>query len=380
MATETLILRGTMRAHTDQVTAIATPIDNSDMIVSSSRDKSIILWHLTKDEKTYGVARRRLTGHSHFVQDVVLSSDGQFALSGSWDGELRLWDLATGVSARRFVGHTKDVLSVAFSFDNRQIVSASRDKTIKLWNTLGECKYTIQEAESHTDWVSCVRFSPNTLQPTIVSASWDKTVKVWNLTNCKLRSTLAGHGGYVNTVAVSPDGSLCASGGKDGVILLWDLAEGKKLYSLDAGAVINALCFSPNRYWLCAATENSIKIWDLESKMVVDDLKVDLKAEAEKSEATTATAVSTTKKVRMVNLLCHRLFFWGTLEMVYQIRILDCSETLDSELTVYHECYHWCLQFFIPIYCTSLNWSADGSTLFSGYTDGVIRVWGVGRY
>uniref|UniRef100_A0A6N2KGE6 Uncharacterized protein n=1 Tax=Salix viminalis TaxID=40686 RepID=A0A6N2KGE6_SALVM len=174
MATETLILRGTMRAHTDQVTAIATPIDNSDMIVSSSRDKSIILWHLTKDEKTYGVARRRLTGHSHFVQDVVLSSDGQFALSGSWDGELRLWTWLLVYRARRFVGHTKDVLSVAFSFDNRQIVSASRDKTIKLWNTLGECKYTIQEAESHTDWVSCVRFSPNTLQPTIVSASWTK--------------------------------------------------------------------------------------------------------------------------------------------------------------------------------------------------------------
>ncbi|KAF2317451.1 hypothetical protein GH714_022405 [Hevea brasiliensis] len=303
MAVEGLVLRGTMRAHTDQVTAIATPIDNSDMIVSSSRDKSIILWHLTKEEKTYGVPRRRLTGHSHFVEDVVLSSDGQFALSGSWDGELRLWDLATGVSARRFVGHTKDVLSVAFSIDNRQIVSASRDRTIKLWNTLGECKYTIQDGDAHTDWV-------------------------WNLTNCKLRCTLAGHGGYVNTVAVSPDGSLCASGGKDGVILLWDLAEGKRLYSLDAGAVINALCFSPNRYWLCAATEHSIKIWDLESKSIVEDLKVDLKAEAEKSEGT-ATATSAKKK---------------------------------------------------NIYCTSLNWSADGSTLFSGYTDGVIRVWGIGRY
>jgi WD40 repeat protein len=32
------------------------------------------------------------------------------------------------------------------------------------------------------------------------------------------------------------------------------------------------------------------------------------------------------------------------------------------------------------IYCTSLNWSADGSTLFSGYTDGVVRVWGIGRF
>lgn len=31
-----------------------------------------------------------------------------------------------------------------------QIVSGSRDKTIKLWNTLGECKYTIQDQEAHT--------------------------------------------------------------------------------------------------------------------------------------------------------------------------------------------------------------------------------------
>ncbi|MCL7023952.1 hypothetical protein MKW94_006204 [Papaver nudicaule] len=312
---ETLVLRGTLVGHDDMVTAIACPIDNSDMIVSSSRDKSILVWNLTKQGENYGVPKRRLTGHGHFVQDVVLSSDGQFALSGSWDGELRLWDLNTGVTTRRFVGHTKDVLSVAFSIDNRQIVSASRDRSIKLWNTLGECKYTIQDGDSHTNWVSCVRFSPNTFQPTIVSASWDKTVKVWNLTNCKLRNTLAGHAGYVNTVAVSPDGSLCASGGKDGVTLLWDLAEGKKLYSLDAGGIIHALCFSPNRYWLCAATEEGVKIWDLESKSVVQDLN--LEPEQGKNKR---------------------------------------------------------------FYCSSLNWSSDGSTLFTGYTDGAIRVWGVGRY
>ena len=39
-------------------------------------------------------------------------------------------------------------------------------------------------------------------------------VQVWNLTNCKLRANLQGHTGYINTVTVSPDGSLCASGGK----------------------------------------------------------------------------------------------------------------------------------------------------------------------
>jgi guanine nucleotide-binding protein subunit beta-2-like 1 protein len=47
---------------------------------------------------------------------------------------------------------------------------------------------------------------------------------------------------------------------QDGVAMLWDLAEGKRLYSLDAGDVIHALCFSPNRYWLCAATQACIKV------------------------------------------------------------------------------------------------------------------------
>lgn len=60
------------------------------------------------------------------LQDVVISSDGQFALSGSWDATLRLWDLNTGNTTRRFIGHGKDVLSVAFSVDNRQARTSLR--------------------------------------------------------------------------------------------------------------------------------------------------------------------------------------------------------------------------------------------------------------
>jgi guanine nucleotide-binding protein subunit beta-2-like 1 protein len=282
-----------------------------DMLLSASRDKSLIYWTLTRDEEKFGVAKRRLKGHSHYVQDVAISSDGQFALSGSWDGTLRLWDLSTGTTTRNFYDHTKDVLSVAFSADNRQIVSGSRDKTIKLWNTLGQCKFTITE-DGHKEWVSCVRFSPNLATPLIVSAGWDKMVKVWNLTLCKLRTNLIGHTGYVNTVTVSPDGSLCASGGKDGTAMLWDLNEGRHLSSLDAGDIIHALVFSPIRYWLCAATASAIKIWDLESKVCVDELKPDIKQRGKKA---------------------------------------------------------------VPIQCISLAWSADGTTLFAGYTDNIIRVW-----
>ena len=58
-------------------------------------DKKLILWRLTRDDTRYGYPQKALHGHGHFVSDVVLSSDGQFALSGSWDGTLRLWDLST---------------------------------------------------------------------------------------------------------------------------------------------------------------------------------------------------------------------------------------------------------------------------------------------
>jgi len=54
------------------------------------RDKSIIVWNLTHAEGTYGHPRRALKGHSHFVQDVVISSDGQFALSGTMISQQRL--------------------------------------------------------------------------------------------------------------------------------------------------------------------------------------------------------------------------------------------------------------------------------------------------
>ena len=93
--TEQMKLRGTLAGHGGWVTQIATTPEVPDMILSASRDKTIIVWQITRDEQQYGYAKRALTGHSHFVSDVVISSDGMFALSGSWDKTLRLWDITT---------------------------------------------------------------------------------------------------------------------------------------------------------------------------------------------------------------------------------------------------------------------------------------------
>ena len=308
---------GKLTGHRGWVTALATPQthDGVNRVVSASRDNTLVCWNMGEmrheGDAEQAVPMKRLEGHSGFVSDVALSSDAQFALSASWDKSLRLWELKNGSCVRKFHDHSKDVLSVAFSPDNRQIVSGGRDNKLKMWNTLGECKYTI-ERDGHTDWVSCVRFSPSLASPLIVSGGWDNLVKVWSLTDFRCQATLKGHKGYVNTVCMSPDGSLCASGGKDGVAKLWDLSHGDHLYELEAGTTINSMAFSPNRYWLSAATESVVRIWDLESKAAVAELMVpegtDGKAKAE---------------------------------------------------------------------CTSLCWSADGSTLYTGYTDNTIRCWGV---
>jgi guanine nucleotide-binding protein subunit beta-2-like 1 protein len=318
MSDGNFVYAGALNGHRDWVTALATPQDNNDVFLSASRDGSILSWKRdpapTADTQEVAVPTKRFEGHSGFVQDVTLSHDGEYALSGAWDHTVRLWSTKNGDCRAVFRGHTKDVLSVAFSPDNRQIVSGARDNQIKLWNLHGECKHTFTEG-AHSDWVSCVRFSPRAEMPFIVSAGYDNLVKLWTVSpNFRLATNFEGHTGYVNTVAVSPDGSLCASGGKDGTTMLWDLSTGSHLYQLEAGEVIHSLTFSPNRYWLCAATESGVRIWDLESKKLIAELAPPRRKMGRKA--------------------------------------------------------------LVPE-CTSLAWSMDGNTLYTGFTDNSIHVFGV---
>lgn len=300
-------------------------------LISGSRDKSMLIWNVEKDSDGTGMktgfAKRSMTGHNHFIQDLVVSSDHRYAISASWDTTLRLWDIEKGATVRQFVGHTKDVLSVDFSPDNRQIVSGSRDKSIKLWNTLAECKLSMEKnpletnevkkavPQMHSDWVSCVRFSPfsENTQKLIVSAGWDSTVKLWNQQSLSLQTDLKKHTNFINTVTISPDAYICASGGKDGKVVIWAL-QGKFLNEFECGDTINALAFNPERYWLVAGTDKGIKVWDLKSKTVLCEHNPNKDAEVVKGQNPA---------------------------------------------------------------CLSLSWASDNNTLFAGFSDGLIRIYEV---
>lgn len=306
---------GILRGHRGWITSLACPqqADSAVKVVSTSRDGTIITWVENPDRHevgdSYAFPDRRLEGHTAFVSCVSMAHSSQYAVTSSWDRSLRLWNLRTGQCQRKFIKHTKDVLAVAFSPEDRQIVSGGRDNVIRVWNVMGECLHELTR-DGHTDWVSSVCFSPTIEQPIVVSGSWDHTVKVWNLAEGRCMHTLTGHTNYVTTVTVSPDGSLCASGGADGVAALWDLNNGDSLFKISVDSPINQIVFSPNRFWMGVATAKHVRVYDLEAKNVVVELT---------------------------------------------------PQTDGNKVPA----------------CTCLAWSADGSTLYSGYTDNTIRAWSV---
>ncbi|NJL43689.1 MAG: hypothetical protein HC935_11305 [Pseudanabaena sp. SU_2_4] len=63
---------------------------------------------------------------------MAFRSDGNILASGSFDKNIRLWDVKTGAS-QILAGHSEPVLSLAFSAKDLTLISGSADRTIIVW-------------------------------------------------------------------------------------------------------------------------------------------------------------------------------------------------------------------------------------------------------
>ena len=59
-------------------------------------------------------------------------------------------------------------------------------------------------------------------------------MRLWNVEKGAPVRTLNGHADWVYAVAFSPDGTLLASGGWDGEVRVWNVADGKLVKAFNA--------------------------------------------------------------------------------------------------------------------------------------------------
>ena len=101
---------------------------------------------------------RTFRGHSSMVKSVCYSATGRYAISGSLDRTILLWEVSTGKPIRSFDGHLDLVTSVAFAADEKYVLSGSIDKTMMLWDIDRPEPVHVFE---HNDAVRTVCFHPD---------------------------------------------------------------------------------------------------------------------------------------------------------------------------------------------------------------------------
>jgi len=110
------------------------------------------------------------------ISSLVWSPTSNLLATGSWNKEVRVWDVAANgtASPKAFIQHNAPVLCCAFSSDGTRVFSGSCDNIVKHW-PLG---HQATNLGAHDAPIKEVAFSQET--GLVVTGSWDKTVKLWD--------------------------------------------------------------------------------------------------------------------------------------------------------------------------------------------------------
>jgi WD40 repeat protein len=198
--------RRVLSAPAAEIGALAFSPDGRWLLGLGRWDIAAAMWD-TRSWKAY-----RLDGLAGRQHAPVFSPDGSLVASGSFEGEIAVWETASGTLLRRLAGHRGHVYALAFfSLGGRLwLASAGQDGTVRLWPALDQEDVRIEAALRPMPGDHLVQ----TLSSDghwFATASNDGAVEVWDLSELRRHHTLSGAAEPMVWLNVSPSGRLTAA-------------------------------------------------------------------------------------------------------------------------------------------------------------------------
>ncbi len=392
------------------------------------------------------------------------SPDGARLATGSLDGTLTIWDLTTQNRLLTKRGHTWKIFDLHFSPDGELLVSSSADNTFIVWDTkTGQDMFSSTAKVEGLDALNNVAFSPdgrllislditetgNTISFWGVDRDWallnqlpsnDKMIispdgrwlvttgavpytngiVLWDISNANLETldisslkplvVSAAHRSMINNFAFSPDGSMLASVGQDGLAKVWRItAEGLELLMVLSGHTKELIdvAFSPDGKQLATSSaDGSVRIWDItpagasdwftlaahQGPIYLFDLTADGKYLATASSDGVAKVWDLASGRELLAITNHGGPLFGVaispdgtllatagddnIAKIWKLHLSPGTPTAELQHTLSGHVKSWAVAGNFPG-LTSVAFSPDGEKLATGGVDGVAKIWDV---
>jgi len=198
---------------------------DSKKIATAGADRTLRLF-----EVETGKLLLQIEDHADWVLGIAFSPDGKRLATASRDKTAKVFDIEKKESLVTFPGHGAPVYTVSFTPDGKAVATGGEDNRIRIWNPDSEAK-AIREIGGFGGTVFKLRFAPD--GKNLLACGADKNVAVFTDKGSQVRR-MQGHQDWIYSLAISRDGKTVASGGWDGEVLLWNLADGKLLRTIIA--------------------------------------------------------------------------------------------------------------------------------------------------